>query len=178
MAIHEMVLRNVAAGDHRLMRRVNHWRPPRWLRLWALWATRAGGGWLWYAVGLTVLAAGGAERWRALRGGALAAVLSIGCFTLLKRLAGRRRPCAIEPHAWADLLPPDRFSFPSGHSMTAFSLCVSLALSYPVLLGALLACALSVAASRILLGMHFLSDVVAGSVLGALVGYAAWAVVH
>jgi len=33
--------------DHRIMRRVNQWRPPRWVRWWALWATRAGDGWLW-----------------------------------------------------------------------------------------------------------------------------------
>jgi undecaprenyl-diphosphatase len=37
----------------------------------------------------------------------------------------------------------------------------------------LLFCAVSVAASRVLLGMHFLSDVAAGSGLGAALGYAA-----
>jgi undecaprenyl-diphosphatase len=49
---------------------------------------------------------------------------------------------------------------------------VSLAEFYPALLPGLLFCALSVALSRILLGMHFLSDVVAGGILGALLGYA------
>jgi undecaprenyl-diphosphatase len=38
--------------------------------------------------------------------------------------------------------------------------------------GILLFCALSVATSRIMLGMHFLSDVVAGAILGAGLGYA------
>jgi len=42
----------------------------------------------------------------------------------------------------------------------------------PHLLGALLFCALSVATSRIVLGMHFLSDVVVGAILGAALGYA------
>ena len=178
MAIRESVLSLVAAGDHRLMRRVNRWRPPRWLRLCALWATRAGDGWLWYALGLAILLAGDAQRGQALAGGALAAVSSVVCFQFMKRLANRRRPCCIEPHGWADLLPPDRFSFPSGHSMTAFAVATSVVLAYPALLGILLACALSVAASRILLGMHFLSDVLVGSVLGVLLGYAAYAVVH
>ncbi len=62
--------------------------------------------------------------------------------------------------------------------MTAFAVSISVALAYPVLLGMLLVCALSVAASRILLGMHFLSDVLAGSVLGALLGYVAYAATH
>jgi undecaprenyl-diphosphatase len=57
--------------------------------------------------------------------------------------------------------------------MTAFAVAASLAAFYPVLLPALLACAVSVALSRILLGMHFLSDVLAGAGLGAWLGCAA-----
>jgi len=79
----------------------------------------------------------------------------------------------MEPHSWATLLPPDQFSFPSGHTITAFSVAVSLATFYPVLLLGLLFCAFSVALSRILLGMHFLSDVLAGAAIGSALGYAA-----
>ena len=171
MAIHEAALRYVAAGDLGLMRKVNRWVPPRWLRLWMIWATRAGDGWLWAAIGVIIALCGGDFRWTALEAGAASAVAGIVVFETMKRLANRRRPCEIEPHAWADLLPPDRFSFPSGHSMTAFAVTVSLAAFYPVLLGVLLACALSVAASRILLGMHFLTDVLAGAALGAWLGH-------
>ena len=48
---------------------------------------------------------------------------------------------------------------------------------YPEMLPALLFCAASIALSRILLGMHFLSDVLAGAAIGALLGYAAAALV-
>ena len=95
-----------------------------------------------------------------------AALVGIGLFKSLKKLSGRRRPCEIEPHVWANLLPPDQFSFPSGHTITAFAVAVALAEFYPALFPALLFCAVSIAASRILLGMHFLSDVVAGALLG------------
>lgn len=44
---------------------------------------------------------------------------------------------------------------------------------YPVTLPGLLFCAFSVALSRILLGMHFLSDVLAGAAIGSGLGYAA-----
>ncbi len=171
MAIHEAVLGYVAARDYRLMRRVNRWMPPKWLRLWMLWATRAGDGWLWYAAGLAILGFGGAERWRAFGAAAVAALSSIVLFEVLKHLAGRRRPCEVEPHCWADLLPPDRFSFPSGHSMTAFALAATLSLIYPALLAPLLFTAVSIAASRILLGMHYLSDVLAGIGMGVVLGY-------
>ncbi len=128
---------------------------------------------MWAAFGLAIGVFGGAERWSALEAGVSAVAAGIAIFEVLKRLTGRRRPCDIEPHCWAELLPPDRFSFPSGHSMTAFAVTVTLAAFYPVLLGLLLVCAASVAVSRVLLGMHFVSDVVAGSILGGLVGYAA-----
>ena len=67
----------------------------------------------------------------------------------------------------------DRFSFPSGHSMTAFSIMVSVGHFYPDLQLVLLALALSIAASRIILGMHYLTDVVAGAAIGIGLGLAA-----
>ncbi len=76
-----------------------------------------------------------------------------------------------EPHCWATLLPPDQFSFPSGHTITAFAVAVSLSRFYPDLAIGLLFCAVSVAASRILLGMHFLSDVLAGAAIGSLLAF-------
>ncbi|MGC9971521.1 MAG: phosphatase PAP2 family protein [Bryobacteraceae bacterium] len=174
MAIHEAVLHYVATGDLGLMRKVRRWLPPRWLRLWMVWATRAGDGWLWGAIGLAIALFGDADRWRALEASAASGAAGILLFQCLRRLADRRRPCEIEPHCWAELLPPDRFSFPSGHSLTAFAVSVSLALFFPSLAVALFLAAASVAASRILLGMHFLSDVLAGSVLGATLGYVAF----
>ena len=93
-------------------------------------------------------------------------------FVILKKLTGRKRPNALVPHCWATLLPPDQFSFPSGHTITAFAFTIAMGSFYPHLIGALLFCALSVATSRIVLGMHFLSDVVVGAMLGAGLGYA------
>ncbi len=163
----------IAHRDHRLMRRVNRWRPPRWIRLWVLAATRGGDGWLWYAIGAVVLLFGGADRWAALASAALAVGAGIALFLRVKKLACRRRPCAFEPHAWADLLPPDQFSFPSGHTITAFAVAVVLSRFYPDMAPGLFFCAASVAVSRILLGMHFLSDVFAGALIGTALAFGA-----
>ncbi len=172
------IIELIATGDHRLMRRVHRWRAPRWIRLWMICATRGGDGWLWYTLGLALLLFGGESRFEALGAAALASGFGIAAFLKLKRVIGRKRPCAIEPHCWATLLPPDQFSFPSGHSITAFAVAMPVGLFYPALLAGLLFCAASVAVSRILLGMHFLSDVLAGSLLGAALGWCAFLLVR
>ena len=162
------MLSYIARRDHTLMRRVNRWPAPRWIRVWMICATRGGDGWLWYAMGACILLFGGEDRFLAVGAGALAAGLGIVIFLKLKKAANRRRPGTYEPHCWATLLPPDQFSFPSGHTITAFAVALSLAHYYPELTAGLLFCAISVAASRILLGMHFLSDVIAGAAIGTL----------
>src|SRR6266851_7318374 len=167
------VIHWLETGDHRLMRRVNRWTPPRWLRLWMVAATRGGDGGLWYAMGAIIMLAGGPERFRAVLAAVLAVSLGIALFLQLKRACNRKRPCTMEPHCWGTLLPPDQFSFPSGHTITAFSVAVSLGVFYPAILIGLLFCAFSVALSRILLGMHFLSDVLAGAAIGSALGYSA-----
>ncbi len=160
--------------DHTLMRKVNRWRPPRWFRWWMICATRLGDGWLWYALGGILLGFGGSDRFVAVAAGGLAAAASIILFRALKKASGRKRPCALEPHRWAQIAPPDQFSFPSGHTLTAFAVAVAVGMFYPDLMGLLLFLAVSIAMSRIALGMHFLSDVIAGSLLGAGLGYAAF----
>ena len=164
----------IASRDHRLMRRVNNWRAPRWIRLWMIWASRGGDGWLWYTMLLVILVFGGENRWAAIASCGTAAGLGTIIFLFLKRTTGRTRPCAIAEHCWAKLLPPDRFSFPSGHSITAFSMAVPLGLFYPSLRVGVLFCAFSIALSRILLGLHFLSDVLVGCLLGSMIGYSCY----
>jgi len=166
MTARHTMLQFIASGDHRLMRKVNKWPAPKWVRLWAIAATRAGDGWLWYLAGLAVLLFGGEARFTAVAAAGSAAVVGVGLFISLKKISGRKRPCEIEPHCWAHLLPPDQFSFPSGHTITAFAVGMALAEFYPVLLPLFLFCAISIAASRILLGMHFLSDVIVAALLG------------
>jgi undecaprenyl-diphosphatase len=160
----------ILSGDRRIMLRVNRWLAPWWIRKWMVFASRGGDGWLWSAIGLVLLFFGGERRFHALESGFISAGAGQVVFLVLKRIIGRERPCATETHCWASLLPPDRFSFPSGHTITAFAITFSLGLWYPALLSGLVFCALSVAASRIILGLHYLSDVLAGFVIGSIIG--------
>ncbi len=167
----------IETEDHRLMRRLNRWRAPRWFRLWMICATRGGDGWLWYALLFAVALFGGGERVLAIMAAVSAVGTGILTFLWLKKATRRRRPCAIEPHCWATLLPPDQFSFPSGHTITAFAISVSLSLFYPAVAPVLLFCAVSIAVSRVILGMHFLSDVIAGATIGSALAYSAFVLV-
>ena len=167
----------IETGDHRLMRRLNRWRAPRWIRLWMICATRGGDGWLWYALLFAVALFGGEERLQAITTAVASTGTGILTFLWLKKTTRRRRPCAIEPHCWATLLPPDQFSFPSGHTITAFAMAVSLSLFYAPITPVLVFCALSIAVSRVILGMHFLSDVIAGAAIGTALAYATYSLV-
>ena len=162
------------APDNNLMRRFNRWRAPRWFRWWMLLATRAGDGWLWGMIGIAVLLSSDPERFRAIEAAGFAVATGIVLFHKLKRMVGRVRPRDIEPHCWAHIVTRDKFSFPSGHSTTAFAVALSLGSFYPEIMPVLLVLAANVAVSRVVIGMHYLSDVVVGSGMGVLLGYAAF----
>jgi len=168
------MFRLIASHDRRLARRLNRWEAPHWVRHWMMIASRGGDGWLWCTIGLILLLWGGPRRFDALATGFAAVAVSQLAFRLTKRITGRERPCVDEPHAWSVLLPPDRFSFPSGHSITAFAIATTIGLYYPALMVGLMFCALSVAASRVILGLHYASDVVAGMLIGILIGSGAY----
>jgi undecaprenyl-diphosphatase len=168
------VLAYVELSDQRLAGRLQSWRPPRWLRVWMLTASRLGDGWLW--LGAPLLLALETSRGPSFIGAAaLAAAVANTLVVVLKRRFRRRRPAAHSPNpffalARPELLDFDHFSFPSGHSLNAFAVCSILALAFPPLALAYALLAASVGASRVVLRLHFLSDVLAGALIGVLIG--------
>ena len=52
------VLAYVLASDDRLTGRLLEWRPPRWVRVWMLAATRLGDGWLWLGTAVVLAVSG------------------------------------------------------------------------------------------------------------------------
>src|SRR5579872_6488151 len=100
-----VMLSYISTRDQNLMRMLNGWRPPRWVRVWMVLASRLGDGWLWYAIGLLLLLFGGASRFMAVGTAALSAAIAVTLFLQLKKLARRKRPCAMERSCWATLLP-------------------------------------------------------------------------
>ena len=171
MTVAQTVWGHIQSNDHRLMRKIHRWRAPRWFRILMIMMTRLGDGWLWYSIGLILLVFGGSQKFLAIGAATAAAAAGIFLFRTLKHASRRKRPCEIEPHCCASILPPDKYSFPSGHSITSFAIALAIGMFYPDLQIVLLVVALLIASSRIILGMHFLSDVLAGSAIGILLGY-------
>jgi undecaprenyl-diphosphatase len=178
MTARRMVWEFIQAGDHQVMRKVHHWRPPGWMRYWMIVSTRLGDGWIWYSIGIALLLFGGEMRYVAFAVSASAEAATLVLFRLIKKVSKRKRPCQLETHCWSNVLPPDQFSFPSGHAMSAFAIAIPLCIFYPQLQAALLALSVSIAVSRVILGMHFVSDVIVGSLMGAGLGYAAFLLIR
>lgn len=166
------LLGSVGAADLRLSDRLRAWTPPRWFQLWMIAATRFGDGGGWVAVGVGLLAAGPHAQ-AAAAAATVATLAASAVFMVLKRRFRRRRPCDVAPHPVFHLRPPDRFSFPSGHTMNAFAIATVLSVRCPALAPGLFFLAASVGSSRVVVGLHFASDVAVGAVLGALIGWLA-----
>lgn len=84
----------------------------------------------------------------------------------LKRSTRRQRPFQQCDGIRAGLPPPDAYSFPSGHTLHAVAFGVLLTSFYPALAPLLFSFALAVGMSRVVLGLHYPSDVVIGAGLG------------
>jgi len=97
--------------------------------------------------------------------GGTAAVL----YKLLKRCASRPRPCVHIEDVQLCVPPLDEFSFPSGHALHAVTFTTVAVAYYPSLALGLVPFTVLVAVSRVALGLHYPSDVIAGAGIGALV---------
>ena len=133
-----------------------------------------GDGVFWYALMLVLLL---------LRADAALAVLHIAgtglactvVYKLLKRGTLRPRPYQVQASIAQGASPLDSFSFPSGHTLHAVGFSIVTLGYYPSLAALLVPFTLLTAASRVVLGLHYPSDVLAGATLGALLGAASLA---
>jgi len=92
----------------------------------------------------------------------------------LKKAFERLRPPLVD-HAVHPLVPvPHDYSMPSGHATTAFAAAVAVGLVHRPLLTPLLVLAALIGFSRVWLGVHFLTDVVAGAAIGSAVSLILW----
>lgn len=102
--------------------------------------------------------------------------IELPLYLLLKNSVRRLRPAdLLTQQIQSYIVPSDKFSLPSGHTAGAFVLTSTIAICYPQYLPIVLPWALAVGLSRVLLGVHFPGDIVAGMLLGCSAVYlAAW----
>ncbi len=99
----------------------------------------------------------------------LTAIAGVLVYKLLKKRLVRERPYVTHVDIECGTAPLDRYSFPSGHTLHAVSFAVLYGSYEPTLLIVLVPFAVLIAASRVILGLHYPSDVLVGGLLGATV---------
>lgn len=154
--IHRLDARDRALFHKLLLPRASHFRA----RTAAIVLTHLGGAPASILAAVLPLFGGG--DWPALgRHALLTLVLSHLAVQLIKRSVGRPRPSRGIAAA-ACVAEPDRFSFPSGHAAAALAVALAYAVTIPSLTVPILALAMLVGATRVMLGVHFPGDVAAG----------------
>lgn len=152
--------------EFRFCRRINRTTRRPVIRGYFRVVSRLGDGWFWYALILSLPLMAGAQ-------GLVLALTMVAsglvCTLLYKGLKHglvRERPFISFPTIQCATPPLDRYSFPSGHTLHAVCFNTLVLLSLPTLGLALLPFTFSVMASRVVLGLHYPSDVGAGALIG------------
>lgn len=94
-----------------------------------------------------------------------------GAYHILKPFFGRMRPCITIEDARALVSCAHSFSFPSNHAVNSFAIAASIGNIFRPALWILIPVAMLVALSRVVVGVHYPSDVLVGAVLGLALGW-------
>ena len=170
-------LESLHGHEARWCRRANRWCRRRPVRRFFATVSWLGDGIFWYALmGLLVLT-DGIDGVSASAHMAATGVVALTLYKTLKRWTRRPRPFAKHPRIRAWVAPLDEFSFPSGHTLHAVSFSIVALAHYPWLASLLAPFTACVALSRVVLGLHYPSDVLAATAIGSsLAIFSLWVV--
>lgn len=163
-----MSLRSILELDARLSSQMRVAEKPGFLRTVSIFFAHSGDSWFW-AVALIFAWFFSNSDWRHWETVEFFGISGLAVVVLaVKFLVKRKRP----EGEWGGIYRnTDPHSFPSGHAARAFLIAVvGTALAPPWLAAVLWVWAPLVALARVAMGVHYLSDILAGAVLGVLVG--------
>ena len=156
--------------DISLCRRFNRYARWRAVHRYFAAVSRLGDGVFWYCLMGLIPFLFGWQYWLASLHMAITAIVALLLYTTLKRRIRRPRPSQRYTDVTVRIPPLDEFSFPSGHTLHAVAFSTVAIAHIPALAFLLLPFTLSVALSRVILGVHYPSDVLAALGIGLLLG--------
>jgi len=177
MATAASLLARFDIAEYRLCRRLNRGCEHAAIRVFFMAASRLGDGVIWYALMLALPVIHGAEGLRVSVIMLISGAVGLAVYKILKRTFVRERPFI--RHAGISLagVPLDRYSFPSGHTLHAVAFSSQASTAFPELAVVLVPLAGAIAGSRVVLGLHYPTDVLVGAILGTLFGMAGTALI-
>lgn len=135
------------------------------------WVSKTGDGHLYLLIGFVLWAFDPKDGPLFLYTALLAYALELPVYVVLKKSFKRQRPCDLMAYLSAHIKPSDKFSLPSGHTAAAFLMASLLAHFYPSVTVLVYAWASVIGLSRVLLGVHYPSDILAGATLGLTISF-------
>jgi len=169
MQLRSYSLQRIQSWDETWSQRFNRTSTNRWVRKLFHQISRLGDGIFWYALMLCLLLRYQAEALQPVLHMIAVGLASTLLYKWLKHKTHRPRPCDAHQHINCATDPLDRFSFPSGHTLHAVSFSVVALAYYPALAWVLVPFTALVAISRLVLGLHYPSDVLAGIAIGVTI---------
>jgi undecaprenyl-diphosphatase len=170
MASHGSLLARFDHAEYRLCRRLNRGIEHTWVRVLFKAASRLGDGVVWYALMLALPFLYGARGLEVALIMLATGAVGLAVYKFLKRVFVRERPFIRYAGISLAGAPLDRYSFPSGHTLHAVAFTWQASAAFPELSFVLVPLALAIAVSRVVLGLHYPTDVAVGALLGAASG--------
>lgn len=163
------ILERIEALDLAFLKKWNSLVLPNFITYPLIFLVRIGDGWIWILVAFFL--------WRylprlelhaAVLHGLVTIAISLAFYWPVKLIFKRKRPYDSGLGVTPMVPPLDKYSFPSGHTMNNLAVALTVSLYLPQMLIPAILVPITMGILRIRFGVHYLSDIAGGVVLGAL----------